>query len=79
MGEKRIVRSSYGGARPRQDFPWLAQMYLDGKLILDELINRRIGFADVVPAFAEMARGDVETDRSELVRAVLVMNVASAR
>ena len=79
MGEKRIVRSSYGGARPRQDFPWLAQMYLDGKLILDELINRRIGFADVVPAFAEMARGDVETDRSELVRAVLVMNGASAR
>ena len=24
MGEKRIIRSSYGGARPRRDFPWLA-------------------------------------------------------
>ncbi|MCQ8780267.1 zinc-binding dehydrogenase, partial [Escherichia coli] len=37
MGEKRIVRSSYGGARPARDFPWLAQLYLDGMLKLDEL------------------------------------------
>jgi S-(hydroxymethyl)glutathione dehydrogenase / alcohol dehydrogenase len=36
MGEKQIVRSSYGGARPRRDFPWLAQLYLDGRLMLDE-------------------------------------------
>ncbi|MCW5624824.1 MAG: Zn-dependent alcohol dehydrogenase, partial [Burkholderiales bacterium] len=40
MGEKRIVRSSYGAARPRRDFPWLAQQYLDGKLKLDELVTR---------------------------------------
>jgi S-(hydroxymethyl)glutathione dehydrogenase/alcohol dehydrogenase len=78
MGEKRIVRSSYGGARPRQDFPWLARAYLDGRLMLDELINRRIGFSEVAPAFAEMARGDIETDRSELVRAVLVMKGPTA-
>ena len=30
MGEKRIRRSSYGGARPARDFPMLAQAYLDG-------------------------------------------------
>src|SRR5262249_45465520 len=40
MGEKRIVRSSYGGARPQRDFPLLAQAYLDGTLHLDELISR---------------------------------------
>src|SRR5437667_464418 len=34
MGEKRIVRSSYGGARPRVDFPRIAQAYLDGQLRL---------------------------------------------
>ena len=39
MGEKRFTRSSYGGARPRRDFPLLAQSYLDGKLKLDELIR----------------------------------------
>lgn len=79
MGEKRIVRSSYGGARPRQDFPWLAQAYLDGRLMLDELINRRIGLDAINDNFAEMAKGDVEVDRAELVRAVIVMNGASHR
>ena len=41
MGEKQIVRSSYGGGRPRRDFPWLAQQYLEGKLKLDELKDQR--------------------------------------
>ena len=40
MGEKRIVRSSYGDARPQRDFPWLVEQYLDGRLMLDELITR---------------------------------------
>jgi S-(hydroxymethyl)glutathione dehydrogenase / alcohol dehydrogenase len=79
MGEKRIIRSSYGGARPRQDFPWLAQAYLDGRLMLDELINRRIPLDDINDGLAEMARGDVEVDRSQLVRAVLVMNGTSMK
>jgi S-(hydroxymethyl)glutathione dehydrogenase/alcohol dehydrogenase len=32
MGEKRIRRSSYGGARPRRDFPLLVNAYLEGRL-----------------------------------------------
>ena len=32
MGEKRIVRSSYGDALPKRDFPWLCSLWLDGKL-----------------------------------------------
>jgi S-(hydroxymethyl)glutathione dehydrogenase/alcohol dehydrogenase len=58
MGEKQIVRSSYGGARPRRDFPWLAQLYLDGRLMLDELITRRIGLADINAGFDAMRRGE---------------------
>jgi S-(hydroxymethyl)glutathione dehydrogenase/alcohol dehydrogenase len=42
MGEKRLRRSSYGGARPRRDFPFLAKAYLDGRLKLDELITHRM-------------------------------------
>jgi S-(hydroxymethyl)glutathione dehydrogenase/alcohol dehydrogenase len=80
MGEKRIVRSSYGGARPREDFPWLARSYLDGRLMLDELINRRIALTDINSSLAEMAKGDVEADQAELVRAVIVMGgVGSGR
>jgi len=32
MGEKRMVRSSYGGARPRRDFPWLVQLITLGEI-----------------------------------------------
>jgi len=59
MGEKRITRSSYGGARPRRDFPWLARLYLDGKLKLDELITMRLPLDRINEGFAAMTRGEV--------------------
>lgn len=68
MGEKRIVRSSYGGARPRRDFPWLARAYLEGRLRLDELITRRLSLDRINEGFAEMTKGT-------LVRAVLTLGV----
>ena len=58
MGEKRMIRSSYGGARPRRDFPWLARLYLDGRLKLDELITRRITLGEINDGFAAMTRGE---------------------
>ncbi len=57
MGEKRIVRSSYGGARPRRDFPWLAQLYLDGKLDLDTLVSGRMPLARINEGFDAMREG----------------------
>ncbi|HEV8679522.1 MAG TPA: Zn-dependent alcohol dehydrogenase [Stellaceae bacterium] len=62
MGEKRIRRSSYGGARPARDFSLLARAYLDGKLKLDELISRRIALGEINDGFAALQRG--ETIRS---------------
>jgi S-(hydroxymethyl)glutathione dehydrogenase/alcohol dehydrogenase len=66
MGEKRITRSSYGGARPRRDFPWLAQLYLDGRLKLDELITRRIRLDQINDGFDAMRAGNA-------VRTVVMM------
>lgn len=63
-GEKRIVRSSYGGARPARDFPWLAQLYLSGDLLLDELISVRLRLEDINAGFDAMRR-------NEIVRAVV--------
>lgn len=57
MGERRIVRSSYGNARPRRDFPWLAQLYLDGKLKLDELITRRLRLEQINEGFDAIRGG----------------------
>ena len=58
MGEKRIVRSSYGDALPSRDFPWLAREYLEGRLMLDELITRRITLDEINEGFAALARGE---------------------
>jgi len=57
MQEKRIRRSSYGDARPARDFPLLARAYLDGRLMLDELITRRIRLADINTGFAALKSG----------------------
>jgi S-(hydroxymethyl)glutathione dehydrogenase/alcohol dehydrogenase len=57
MGEKRLRRSSYGGARPRRDFPFLAQAYLDGRLKLDELITSRIKLDDINDGFDRLRAG----------------------
>jgi S-(hydroxymethyl)glutathione dehydrogenase/alcohol dehydrogenase len=58
MAEKRIRRSSYGGARPARDFPLLARAYLDGKLLLDELITRHIRLDEINDGFAALERGE---------------------
>jgi S-(hydroxymethyl)glutathione dehydrogenase/alcohol dehydrogenase len=57
MQEKRIRRSSYGNTRPARDFPLLAQAYLDGDLMLDELITARIGLDDINDGFAALREG----------------------
>jgi S-(hydroxymethyl)glutathione dehydrogenase/alcohol dehydrogenase len=57
MQEKRIRRSSYGDARPARDFPLLARAYLDGRLMLDELITQRIRLRDINDGFAALKNG----------------------
>ncbi len=57
MGEKRLRRSSYGGARPLRDFPLLAQAYLDGKLKLDELITGRMPLDRINQGFDDLRAG----------------------
>jgi S-(hydroxymethyl)glutathione dehydrogenase/alcohol dehydrogenase len=58
MGEKRIIRSSYGGARPQRDFPWLVNLYLRGELLLDELVTLRLPLARINEGFDAMKRGE---------------------
>ena len=65
MQEKRITRSSYGGAQPAQDFPLLARAYLDGTLKLDEMISARIPLEAINEGFAALKRG--ETVRSVIM------------
>jgi S-(hydroxymethyl)glutathione dehydrogenase/alcohol dehydrogenase len=57
MGEKRLRRSSYGGARPLRDFPMLVGAYLDGLLKLDELITARIPLEEINRGFEDLRSG----------------------
>jgi S-(hydroxymethyl)glutathione dehydrogenase/alcohol dehydrogenase len=57
MGDKQIVRSSYGGASPLRDFPWLCSLYLQGKLKLDELIDHQLPLSRINEGFDLMRQG----------------------
>ncbi|MQA05208.1 MAG: zinc-binding dehydrogenase [Streptosporangiales bacterium] len=57
MGEKQITRCSYGGARVQADIPALARSYLDGRLLLDELLTARITLDDINHGFDELRSG----------------------
>jgi S-(hydroxymethyl)glutathione dehydrogenase/alcohol dehydrogenase len=57
MGEKRITRSSYGGAQTATDFPALARSYLRGDLKLDGLVTQRIALEDINRGFDDLKAG----------------------
>jgi S-(hydroxymethyl)glutathione dehydrogenase/alcohol dehydrogenase len=59
LEEKRVVGSLYGSANPQRDMPVLVDLYVRGRLNLDDLVSRRIGLDEVNEALAAMERGDV--------------------
>ena len=46
-----------GAARPRTDFPMLADLYLTGRLKIDELITSRYALDDVGRAIHDLESG----------------------
>ena len=59
LDEKRIQGSSMGSNRFRDDMPRYVELYLQGRLKLDELVSARIGLEQVNEGFAAMHRGEV--------------------
>lgn len=66
-GERRILRSSLGGARAADDFPLFANAYLEGRLMLDEQIDLRVPLSSINQAMEEVARGEV-------IRSVVILD-----
>lgn len=58
-GEKTVMGSNYGSARPRFDMPRLLSLYRAGKLKLDELVTRTYQLENVNEAFTDMLNGEV--------------------
>ncbi len=59
LGEKKLQGSLMGSNHFPVDMPRLVDMYLAGKLKLDEMVSRRIRLEEVNEAFAEMKRGEI--------------------
>lgn len=57
MSGKRLQGTVFGGARPSIDIPILADMYMDGRYKLDELITRRYPLEKINEAFDDMREG----------------------
>ena len=59
FGERRIQGSRMGSNRFRVDMPRLVDLYLQGRLKLDELVSSRITMEEVNEGFAAMKGGEV--------------------
>ena len=55
--EKTLQGSYFGSCVPRIDFPRMLQLYMAGKLKLDELITRRYKIEEAPQAFADLESG----------------------
>ncbi len=59
FGEKKIQGSLMGSNQFPVDIPRYVDLYLQGRMKLDELISRRIGLADINAAFDDMRSATV--------------------
>ena len=57
--EKVIQGSYYGSVSPRRDFPRFIDLYLAGKLALDELVSREYSLEDINVAHDDMLTGGI--------------------
>jgi len=59
LQEKQLRGSMLGSVLPPEDIPTLVQMYLQGRLKVDDLISRRIPLEQINEGFQALKRGDV--------------------
>jgi S-(hydroxymethyl)glutathione dehydrogenase/alcohol dehydrogenase len=67
LGEKKLQGSMMGSNRFPVDMPRLVDMYMNGKLKLDQMISQRIKLEQVNEGFADMKKG-------ELARSVIIFD-----
>jgi S-(hydroxymethyl)glutathione dehydrogenase/alcohol dehydrogenase len=57
MMRKQLVGCIFGNANPRRDIPRLLKMYMDGKLLLDELVTTTYDLEDINQGYQDMRDG----------------------
>jgi S-(hydroxymethyl)glutathione dehydrogenase/alcohol dehydrogenase len=59
LREKKLIGSFYGSAHVQHDIPKLIDLYMDGKIMIDELVSKRRPLVEINEAFADMEAGNV--------------------
>ncbi len=59
LSEKTLTGSNMGSNQFRTDMPRFVDMYLDGRLMLDEMVSQHITLDQINEGFAEMKTGNV--------------------
>jgi Zn-dependent alcohol dehydrogenase len=67
LQEKTLKGTMYGSVRPNVDFPRLVDLYLDGRLKLDQLVSRTYTIGEINDGFKALVSGQV-------ARGVVVFN-----
>jgi S-(hydroxymethyl)glutathione dehydrogenase/alcohol dehydrogenase len=56
--ERRLMGSFYGSARPHVDMPMILNLYMAGKLLLDELVTHRFSLEEINDAVHALESGE---------------------
>ena len=58
-GQKRVVGVNFGSTNAKRDIPIYAELYLQGRMNLDDLVSREISLRDVNDGYAALKDGSL--------------------
>jgi S-(hydroxymethyl)glutathione dehydrogenase/alcohol dehydrogenase len=58
-GQKRVVGVNFGSTNAKRDIPMYAELYLQGRMNLDDLVSRRIPLREVNDGYAALKDGSL--------------------
>jgi S-(hydroxymethyl)glutathione dehydrogenase / alcohol dehydrogenase len=58
-GHKRVQGVNFGSTNAKRDIPMYAELYLQGRMNLDDLVSKRISLRDVNGGYAALKDGSL--------------------
>jgi len=58
-GQKRVVGVNFGSTNAKRDIPMYAELYLQGRMNLDDLVSRKISLREVNEGYAALKDGSL--------------------
>jgi S-(hydroxymethyl)glutathione dehydrogenase/alcohol dehydrogenase len=58
-GQKRVLGVNFGSTNAKRDIPMYAELYLQGRMNLDDLVSKRIALRDVNDGYAALKDGSL--------------------